>query len=483
MPRSKRELTWHKSTNRWRKRKSINGKPKDFYFRHPKNQQGYENALAEWKNKESELEQQQKEQQTNLEYDPYVNSRRLLAKAKAMDGDLEQSDQLSKEADQMVGLQEKLIAVSSDADKSSAVAMQMVDLLEQTRRPFNEDEEIDKIAVVKTEKWNQANKPPTEKQTGFYAKQRIDERLKEVRSGQLSDGQWAMVRTHINHFADWYGRDKAVDEIGDKLPEYKSYLLDLIEKEEIKTRTGSQRLKDSKNFVRWLYVRNSLSELPRILTVDSDLSISVDQPDTIVFPRSEVDLILSNCPDEQMRLYILLSLNCAFLQKDIGMLSHDMIDWKEGRIIKRREKTKKKAKKQQNDKKNKPKIPLVNYLLWRETFELLKKHRSSHPDLVLLNTLGNPLWVRGIDENEKQTNNCAITNRWNRLKRKLKIDKPYKTFRATSADHIHGSDYLIHHPLFLGDVDKSIGGIHYSTEGKPILDEAIRWLGEQYGIQ
>lgn len=78
---------------------------------------------------------------------------------------------------------------------------------------------------------------------------------------------------------------------------------------------------------------------------------------------------------DRTKLYILLMLNCGMTQKDISDLRVEEVDWQEGRIIRKRSKTSK----HEN-------VPTVSYLLWQETFRLLRQERNPESKgLVLLN--------------------------------------------------------------------------------------------------
>ena len=98
-----------------------------------------------------------------------------------------------------------------------------------------------------------------------------------------------------------------------------------------------------------------------------------------------------------MKLCCLLALNCAMTSRDIGDLKHDEIDWKAGRITRKRSKTR--------DQKN---TPTVSYMLWSSTFRLLKQLRSKHPDWPSSNRYGLPLWHEELGPNGKYIKRDAV---------------------------------------------------------------------------
>jgi hypothetical protein len=128
--------------------------------------------------------------------------------------------------------------------------------------------------------------------------------------------------------------------------------------------------------------------------------------------------------------------------------------------------------------------PAVNYLLWKETFQLLCQERSTDGDRVLLNDNGGPLKIDKLcegDDSQKKIDNVASA--YSRLRRQTKIAKPLKVFRKTSSTLIRGNkNYATLADMFLGLAPTSIADRHYAGVPQAMLDEAILWLGEQYGI-
>jgi integrase len=85
----------------------------------------------------------------------------------------------------------------------------------------------------------------------------------------------------------------------------------------------------------------------------------------------------------QLKLHLLLMLNCGFYQGDISDLRHDEVDLVSGYITRQRSKTRQ----HHGDK-----VPVVRYKLWSTTLELLRQHASPHPVLALITRQGKP-WV------------------------------------------------------------------------------------------
>ena len=227
-----------------------------------------------------------------------------------------------------------------------------------------------------------------------------------------------------------------------------------------------------KAFVRYLHVNRLVDDLPRNL--DSS-SIRVQEKPKQKMTDEEVKAILKGIPDNnQLKLHILLMLNCGYRGMDIATLRESEIEG--DRIIRKRHKTK--------DRKH---TPTVNYKLWDETRRLLDLWRTGD-DIALLTKSGGR-WVYGdLIEGEdgsnktKQTDNIA-TNFKRIVRRGLGIDRPYSLLRKTAAskldEHPEYGRYAEH---YLGEKPESVAKRHYITPSQDQFDTAIAWLGKQFGI-
>lgn len=308
----------------------------------------------------------------------------------------------------------------------------------------------------------------------------------QVRAGELTAGRYTPIKHHLHDFRDWLGPTTDVSVISGKvLTDYHSDLLQRIVRDEPSTEPafdGSKkklsadyardRISAVKTLVRWMYETDVIQDLPKILTNKRALTISKKLATPETFTIEEVKLLLSKAT-ARTKLYLLLMLNCGMYQSDISDLAQDQVDWKAGRISRKRSKTRKSKG-----------VPIVNYLLWRETFRLLCQERSTEGERVLVNEKGGPLKVDKLnegDDSQKKIDNVASA--YSRLKRSTKVTKPLKVFRKTSSTLIRGNkDYATLADLFLGLAPNSVADRHYAGVPQALLDEAITWLGEQYGI-
>lgn len=307
-----------------------------------------------------------------------------------------------------------------------------------------------------------------------HVEEYIRQKVQLVEVGQLSAGRAYSIRLHLTYFRDWLGRDTDVGEIeSSTLLKYQSHLLDNLKaKEKDWSRTTAQHyLKTVKAFVRWLWQIEAIPTLPRVLDGKSGpLNIGANSPTVVIFTTEEVTRLL-NAASDRTKLYILLMLNCGMTQKDISDLKFEEVDWEKGRIIRKRSKT--------SQFEN---VPTVSYLLWQETFRLLQQERSQvSTGRILENANGSPICTEqiGADGKFKKTDN--VKNAFDRLRKKVGLKKPLKSFKKTSASMLR-NDERFHslEDLFLGHAPDRISDKHYTQIPAKLLDKAILWLETQF---
>jgi integrase len=177
------------------------------------------------------------------------------------------------------------------------------------------------------------------------------------------------------------------------------------------------------------------------------------------------------------KMAVLLMLNTGATQQDLADLRHDEVDWTEGRIIRRRSKSKRH-----------PTTPVVNYKLWPETFKLLKEFRSNDPVLALVNEKGTPLKSSREEGGKLKTSDILKCLQF-RLIEHLPMfsgGKSLKTFRKTGATQLKamGADIELRE-LYLGHAPASVREIHYEQDSPEFLarfDVAIAKLGATFGL-
>ncbi|MEX1027383.1 MAG: hypothetical protein WD049_05160 [Candidatus Paceibacterota bacterium] len=273
-------------------------------------------------------------------------------------------------------------------------------------------------------------------------------------------------RHRIKIYRDWCDEQQDAAEInGPYCRRYYDHLVNRIEHDEIAPRYGKNLFETFAQFVRWLYREPEvLDQIPRNL---EDLRFEVPTKQVEIFDIADVQRYLQ-AADGQLELYLLLMLNCGMTQIDIADLHPDEVKWQDGRVIRKRSKTKKRES-----------VPVCDYLLWPRTLRLLKQFRSEDPEHVLLTSHGTPVATRRSDKGR----NDSVRLSYKRLLGRLKEEpKPVLMFKKTSASLLNrefGHDVS---QLFLGHAPRSVAQRHYIAEYDHRLDEPLLWLGEQYEL-
>jgi integrase len=436
MARQKRELTKMKIKRglpqKWRKKY----KGEMYYFRGD-----YEQALDLWKQKKTELE-------NTPDYDDLPplgekdRERLRLIHPRNTEGEYEQVF-LQERLDRW-GYRKHLDALRLQADEADAIVA------------------AHRQAVA------------TDRTITAQIKEFLAQKKTQVAMGSLKPSSWDNIRCRLQWFEDWIGGVKPLDAINEAaLVNFHAYLVGKATEGKISWDYVSNIMGDVNTFIDNRYELR-LMERPRNLGSKA-LSISVHNKKIIVWTKDEYEDLLSVAPD-RLKLALLLMMNCGMYQGDIAMLRHDEVDWEQGRITRKRSK----GEKYEN-------VPTVSYKLWKPTFNLLKKLRSNHPEIVLTNEDGNPLRSERLDEKDgksKLKKSDNIKSEYFRLCRKLKIaTKPLKQIRKTGASTLSNhKDYKFYAQYFLGQSPKTIAEKHYIIPSADEFDKAVAWLGQQFEL-
>ena len=225
------------------------------------------------------------------------------------------------------------------------------------------------------------------------------------------------------------------------------------------------------------FVDEPAADIPEI-SVPSNLRsrryvVKAANPQIVTFETGEVAAILEQASD-RLELYLLLMLNCGMTQQDIADLQASEVDFEAGRIIRRRSKE--------------ANAPLVNWLLWDRTAEMLAEQGYQDGN-VLRKVDGGPLVESGIQEDGREFRRDAIVSNWRHLVAKCKRrellaadwHKTLKDFRKTGATVIERSPDAEFVDMFL---DHSRVARQHYLKGQvvPKFDRAVVWLGEQFGL-
>ena len=317
-----------------------------------------------------------------------------------------------------------------------------------------------------------STKVPAEKSIGGLSQRFLALSAARVEGGELSASEHDLACRCVQHFVDWIGPG---NEPGVITPEkWEAYWHHLRSMITAGTRSREYAKKDwryARAFVEWLI---GLDKMPALKNLhDKRYKIGETRKAIETFTQDEVKTLTEKAPG-QLRLHLFLMLNCGFYQKDISDLLKDEVDLDGGYITRQRSKTRQ----HHGDK-----VPTVRYKLWPITLELLKVHLSPHPELALTTRQGKPWVEEKIEGNRVKSRRDGIKSNFAHLAKRLKIEKPLKSFRKTSSTRIEGNrDYKHFRPLFLGHAPKEVGEKHYADYSQGYFDEAVEWLGMDYGF-
>jgi len=293
-------------------------------------------------------------------------------------------------------------------------------------------------------------------------------------AGEISVGRVRATGIHLAQFQDWLGKDFDVAKIDEEILEgFHGHLLDKVASATWSATTASDCMVSVKSFVRWMWSKKAIANLPRNLDkYCKDLRISKSKRKIMTFTLEEIKTLLTGASD-RTRLYILLMLNCGMTQKDVADLDVFEVDWDAGRIKRKRSKT--------SDEEN---VPEVDYLLWPETIRLLRQERDAKSsDRVLLNSNGSPIWSEKLGDDGKYYKTDNVKNAFDRLRKTKGIHKPLISLKKTSASLLRNNkEFRGVENLFLGHAPRTMADKSYAEVYKELLDPAVTWLGQTYGL-
>ncbi len=312
---------------------------------------------------------------------------------------------------------------------------------------------------------------PKDKTVGWHIDSFIKFKTAQVAADQKSPGRLRNIRTYLNRFGDFIGKESVVESISAvTLADYHARLLGEVARGEISDSSARDVLQIARQFIRRLWGLDVI-ELPN--NIDSrDLEIQVQAKTIELWDFNLLKGVLKSAP-EPLRLYLLLMANCGMTQKDVSDLLPTQVDWKGGVIKRKRSKTKK----WEN-------VPMVAYRLWAETFKLLKKHGATEGVRVLSASDGSALVFDSLSEKSKGSKNDKINEAWSQWvgKQKLKDAKGLAAIRKTSATKLGShNDYRAYAQYFLAQSAKTVADRHYIVPSQELFDVAVAWLGDQYG--
>lgn len=286
--------------------------------------------------------------------------------------------------------------------------------------------------------------------------------------GDISATWFEKIRISVCHFIDNLESGMPLTKLNEmNLDEYRNYTLSFpisaATNNPISPWTAKSRLDIVKLMVQWGYQMALIETLPRNL--DGFSKVTIPEPTVNRFSRDEINTLYT-AASERTKMFILLALNTGMGQSDISDLRINEIFIEEGRVVRKRSKTK----------------VHCDFKLWHKTIVMLKKHGNLEgrpDDRVFLSNSGQPL-VREYFVDDKFNRTDAIRSAFFRLMKKTKTPngRGFYSLRKTSASEIECIDPAVCE-MFLAHSEKGMKR-HYAARDWNRLDAAIKELEQTF---
>jgi integrase len=301
---------------------------------------------------------------------------------------------------------------------------------------------------------------PADQTVGWWADKWLALKVEEAARGVRSDAGLSMIRFGVAHFKSCAGAATAAAKIDAALWErWALFCLAKLAQRDRDKRAGwssdyAKRVYDvGRAFVKWLWAQGALEALPRNFAHRWNFTRPAGK--VVTFSTAEVKAVLRAARGAH-QLYVGLALNCGYYGSDLRDLLRAEVDLRAGTITRRRSKTKKQKH-----------TPEVSYRLWPIVLALLKEHMAKEGTLAL----------PGVPQNLPSTFRRVFKRAG------LAAGAMFKTLRKTSATLLRSNPkYADLRSHFLGHAPPRMDDRHYTPPSQPLFDEAVAWLGRQYGL-
>ncbi len=433
----KPKMTWEPAKGRWRKmyRGKIYTISCDALGCPGNKADSYQTANAWWTAKKAEIDNQQPSGKWSHEIRT-LEQRRDWVRAHG-------------QADKASGYTSLIRDLSGGKmdDLHSSIVAQMIHPSDQADAVWNDRLSRDQPRV------------PEERLMGKQIDRYLEFQMARAKNNQISVPEYDQIRVCLNAFRIWVGEECLIDSVSpDRWEAWYVHLL----KADISTEYKKKQFRHARNLLMWLAEKGSIQ--PALNLHARRYRFTGGHKKVPTIPVDEIRKILSSARGV-LRLHLLLFLNCGMTQQDVSDLHPTEVDWQSGRITRRRSKTEKMEQ-----------TPIVCYKLWKEAFELLKKFGHRDGDHVLLTHTGRP-WVRDEIVNGKRRKSDSIKS----LYKHLKVAPTLKLYRKTGATNLN-KQYPDCVELYLGHAPRTVTQRSYVDPDVQRFDEAIEWLGQQFGL-
>ena len=309
---------------------------------------------------------------------------------------------------------------------------------------------------------------PLDRAVATWVDSYLDMVMSRYKVEEISAAEYQATRLSLHAFRDWCGPATGIDDLDSETWErWWHHLL----KTDYSVATKKKRILYARSLIRWMASKGAIP-LPSNLN-ERRYGFKDSHP-AVAMPDLEEIRRIVGAATGQLRLHMLLMLNCAFTQIDVANLRQDEVDWEHGRIKRKRTKTK-----------SKKAVPVVNYPLWSETWALLKQFREPSGDLIL-RTHSGKAWVRDeIDSEGKRHKTDQIRTNYGHLRRKLGAKLSLSKLRKVGASLLADNrEYAVLAQRFLGHAPTSMAEQRYigNDAGQESFDEAVDWVRSQIGL-
>jgi integrase len=309
---------------------------------------------------------------------------------------------------------------------------------------------------------------PVDRTVAAWVDRYLDMVMSRYKVEEISAAEYQATRLSLHAFRDWCGQATGIDSLD---PETWERWWHHLLKSDYSVATKKKRILYVRSLIRWMASKGVIPMPPNLN--ERRYGFKEAHP-AVAMPDLEEIRRVVDAATGQLRLHLLLMLNCAFTQIDVANLRQDEVDWEHGRIKRKRTKTK-----------SKKAVPVVNYTLWSETWTLLKKFREPSGDLVL-RTHSGKAWVRDeIDPAGKRHKTDQIRTNYGHLRRKLdaklSLSKLRKVGASLLADNREYADFA---QRFLGHAPTTMAEQRYigNDAGQKYFDEAVEWIRNEIGL-
>ncbi|MDB5390537.1 MAG: hypothetical protein JWM11_6183 [Planctomycetaceae bacterium] len=303
----------------------------------------------------------------------------------------------------------------------------------------------------------------TSKTIGEAVKRYLDGKISDARLGNRSAGGVDNIRRYLAEFLKVVGDAAGFQVITfTRWEEWQRYC------QHHRREYWKSVYNTSKTFLSWC-TQQELVELPK--NFHNKITFTFEKPEIKTYDDTTIIKILKAATGN-LKLCLLLMLNCGMQSKDISDLKKSEIDFKAGTIRRKRSKTK-----------DKPNTPTVIYPLWRTTLELLKECLNQDPDCALaLTTKSGLKWnFREIREDGTLKRSDNINTLWQHLEKKIgkigRLGMLKKSSASKLRNNLEHADCRI---MFLGHSDRTVADQHYAAITPQRLAKAVKWLGDEW---